>query len=145
MWSGLQGWFGGTRPIDWLMLVIEFLVLGLIAAELIHQLYRHFRVARITKRLNRYASQGQAFQWSVPKDLNTDITPWDKNVKMWIQEVEIFLETKCSEQAKARFIHFKVRSTPTLRIPDALHATFLELESRLENLNAIIEKPEVYM
>jgi hypothetical protein len=155
--------FSGTKPFDWLMLVVEVLVLLLIAYEVFVGVYRHRRkrerkqhIGEITAALSGFMDKGKALQGSVPCqeiawELQADL--WMANTDRWATETGAFLDGH-SSTASAAFRLTPGTGTTALVIQNSEGATFTidgrhrhayqRLVSRLENLRGIIEKPEVY-
>src|SRR5207248_1009268 len=110
MLDTLRRIFGDSRPVDLLMLVIEFLVLAIIAGELIYVVIRHFRKQRITKRLFLMFLEGQTLQDAAPVRTfgpnDPEVADWKKRVGSWVSDVTVFLNQKCSRQAAISFRHY---------------------------------------
>src|SRR6267142_2717883 len=112
MWLAIRHWAGlvfrddKIRPFDWLMLLIEVLVLAVIAYEAI---YRPWKVHRWLKAVFRCFSKGQALERSVPASyvngvqVTEDVVnTWNNLVSDWINETWSVLH-KYSPQATAAF------------------------------------------
>ena len=93
--------FEGTRTIDWVMLVVEGLVLLLILYEVVAGERRHraerrrrLRVSSIIVELSSLMDKGQRLQSSVPDPMIMNpqlIEPWRKSVQAWTEETIGFL------------------------------------------------------
>jgi hypothetical protein len=141
--------FQGTRPIDYVMLVVEVLVLLIIAVEAIAHAIRGFRVKRRTKRLLVLVESGQALQRRGPALIRGQeketYDKWIAEVVRWMADTSILLE-KYSSQAVAAFDHDEEGLSFTFRpIAEDGRATYEHLKERLNNLRDIIEKADVYL
>jgi hypothetical protein len=136
-----------TRSIDWVMLVVEILVLAIIAAEGIYSVIRRFRVRRITKRILAFIEEGQALQSKFPPGIlkiNDAIIAWKNSVQIWVDSVETFLKVECSRQAAATFLHYIPNQLWSDVISEGNIRPYAELLMRLGNLQSIMENPDVY-
>ena len=138
----------GSRPIDWAILIVDFLVLAVIiwldAPERFHR-------KRVRKRLvlvQRIMLEGHALRSSVSTANESNQTASD-----WIQSVQAWIDTSyqsladVSMQAALAFMHRNV-------VPDVswggittrldISRQFQELLVRLDNLRNIMEKADVY-
>jgi hypothetical protein len=99
--------FDGVKSFDWLMLVVEILVLLLIAYEVgttvLHRLQTKRRLASLFALMHR----GQELQATVPGSGTADdqaIVAWKSSVEAWADDTNKILATY-SPQASARFLH----------------------------------------
>jgi hypothetical protein len=145
-WTMVSKMFDGVKPFDWLMLVVEILVLLLIAYEVgttvLHRLQTKRRLASLFALMHR----GQELQTTVPGSGTTDdqAVAWKSSVEAWANDTHKILATY-SPQASARFLHNPVVSRGIYRgIAQNAQGYYESLMMRLENLRAIMEKPEVY-
>lgn len=155
--------FEGVRPFDWLMLVIETLVLLLILYEVIVGIRRHRReekrakeLAHIIAALSEIMNKGKELQLSVPDPATTDWPvhdSWMKSVKAWSSDTNTFLATHSSRASSAFLLLLDTASVTSMVIrPNdssfQLHGYLREYYQRLvvqlSNLRQIMEKPEVY-
>ena len=151
-----------TRPIDWVMLVIEAAVLLLIAYEVGVNWYRHSadlkdkkRRDRIVAALSDYMFKGQTIREGVPAPHQggADITDWVDRVQEWRIEVCQYL-SRISTRAEAAFslvvapqsdgrvIH--TSGEGTIYVMGVLANAYVPLVSYLNNPRGIMEKPESY-
>ena len=105
----------GTRPIDVWMLIIELLVLGLIAYEVVSGWLRHregerrriFLGARVSD-LSRLMDKGQRIQSSVldPSITNFQILqPWLDSAEAWTTETNDYLGLYSPRGSAAFILH----------------------------------------
>jgi hypothetical protein len=152
-----------TRPIDWVMLVVEFLVLSLIAYEVVTNIVRDRRISRRQSAVNErllalteFMKKGQELQGSIPMPQKGDLTAilaWTISVQKWSEEVQTYL-TQYSARAAAAFalivssheVDSIVRDSKgfTFPIGGGIREAYQRLVSQLNNLRGIMEKPEVY-
>jgi hypothetical protein len=154
--------FEGTRPIDWLMLVIEALVLLLILYEVIvgdirHRRERQSRLA-ISKRVSELSwlmDKGQRIQTCVPDPQITNwqlVKPWIDSVQAWKEETNTFLAAR-SPRASSAFmlitdagnmdsvVHFSGRQ---FALTGEVREFYQRLVIQLANLRRIMEQPDAY-
>jgi len=135
--------FGGAKPIDRTMLVIEVLVLGVIAYETISAIWRKRTVHKRLNALFALMEKGISLQ-QAPPDTDAAAHDWAQAVDVWITETTQVL-SKYSAQAVASFNHQgKPASISHAGISGIAHGHHAQLLIRLENLRAIMEKPDVY-
>jgi len=135
----------GTRPIDLWMLVIELLVLLLIAGEGITGIIHWRRKNSATKHLLKMLCDGQQLHDSAPhRTASQDaVEAWNEEVDKWFVLVQDYLVKK-SEAAVVVFCRCALSQRYSLRISERSTSRFYELDSRLKNLQSIMEKPDVY-
>ena len=75
--------FKGVRPFDWLMLVVEILVLVLIAGEVIAAILRWRQKRYATAHIREFLDDGQKLQDVVPGRAASD-----DEVNAWVGEVK---------------------------------------------------------
>ena len=101
--------FDGTRPIDWVMLVVELLVLLLIAYEVGSSIWFKWKTQGRLAATFEWMSKGQMLQQNAPpagSSDEADSTAWVAAVQQWMEQTHHFL-AKYSPQAAASFIHHK--------------------------------------
>jgi hypothetical protein len=141
--------FIGVRPFDWLMLVVEILVLALIAYEIAITLWRKHVVNVRVARLFQQMSKGQELQKSAPHSLNTDSRMvagrWVQSAREWSRETESLLASY-SAQATAAFVLDTSGEMPPwyASIESSAQNQYSTLVVQLDNLRGIMEKPDVY-
>ena len=139
----------GTRPIDWLMLVIELLVLLLIAAETIVQLWNWVNKKRIVKKLQALFARGDELEHKAPAANipESDCDKWIEGIVRWIGDTENYLKESCSAPAAISFtldttdfsgVHYRY-------VASYAHSAYLTLKMRLANLNSIIRSLDSYL
>jgi hypothetical protein len=161
MWSTIRHLFSGIRPFDWMMFVIELLVLLALlwfeGLEVWHQIKLRKRVSSLI----RYMDAGQTIQ----NNLHTLTEPlfagriteetlaWMMEANMWSQTTREFLALH-SKQASAAFLLVVNMRTSDRDIYTQRYGTFhlsgevgncyQILLARLDNLRRIMERPEAY-
>jgi hypothetical protein len=152
----------GIRPFDWVMLVIEALVLLLILYEVIVGEIRHRREtargAFLTERvaeLSKLHSKGHRIQTTVldPMINNPQILqPWIDSAEAWGKETDAILR-KYSQRASRTFLLVtdagQIDTVVTAHgrhfmVSGAIGGVYQRLVLQLENLNRIIENPALY-
>jgi len=144
MLDAFRRMFRDVRPFDDLMLAIEVLVLLLIAYEVGSGIWQRIRRHRRSRRLLGCFSKGQALQASVPAE-NAETEEWLRNLKEWTDKTNNLL-ARYSPQASAAFLHSHSTVAGHYRgVARTAQTAMAELLERLENLRAIMERPEVYL
>ncbi len=145
LWATITHMFSDVRPFDWLMLIIEVLVLVLIAYEVSVNLWHKRRIKSRLATILVLKNKGQELQVSVPHGTDdTAISAWNDAVKAWANDANRLLST-FSPQASATFLHEP--GGPLLdyyRVPMNARDHYQFLLTRLNNLHSIMEKPDVY-
>src|SRR5581483_11357980 len=101
----------GMRPVDWIMLVIEFLVLVLIAYEVFAKVLRDRSVAERRNHLYFQMVEGlKIHSQATPGNHPEDTDGWCKKVMKWEDETRKLLDSY-SHQAAASFDH-GIRADP---------------------------------
>jgi hypothetical protein len=154
MWPAIRHWVrlvfldDKIRPFDWLMLLIEVLVLAVIAHEAV---YRPWKIRRWLRTVFQCFLKGQALENSAPAtgsavaDEDT-IKTWKNAVQDWVNQTWRVLNGY-SPQAAAAFLHGRVEPGLSFsHVPHAhdCHNYYLALLARMESLRSIMEKPDVY-
>jgi hypothetical protein len=149
MLDTLRRMLGDSRPIDQLMLGIEFLVLLLIAYEVwtgikdrwVEKRRKNLVEKRIGEMRNAIA-RGQALQLGTPKSMNSAVAKWASDVDSWEKETSELLRLYSAHAETAFLIDvpFDVHSLGSIGEP----FRYGKLVGRLQNLRGIIEKSEVY-
>ncbi len=143
MLDTLRRLFSDVRPFEYLMLGVEVLVLLLIAYEVGSGIWHRFRRNRRSRRVHEFFSQGQMLQSGTPGDPAL-VSQWLRQVEKWIIDTNGLL-VRYSSQASASFLHNSGRAGMHYGgvAQDAQYG-FAELQERLNNLRAIMERPDVY-
>jgi hypothetical protein len=139
----------GARPIDWLILIVDFLVLAVIvwldAPERVHK----YKVRRRLRLVHSIIAEGQRLHESAPPAGTTDTAvadAWVKAVQLWIEKTHQSL-TRYSDAAAMSFNSRKVAPTLIFGVITATSNArewYGELLHRLANLQNIMEKADVY-
>jgi hypothetical protein len=159
----LRRWFSDTRPIDWLIvlmdclaILVDFLVL---AAILVLELpeWRHKRLAdRSARALAPFLHSGRVLQSSVPYqeiNMGTAMMNWVAQVESWTSATQALL-AGLSPRASFAFTHIvnAGHADREVRRPDgsAFHLSgyfgdvYQVLQVKLNNLQKIAENPQAY-
>ncbi|MGO8973760.1 MAG: hypothetical protein ACLQJ0_04945 [Steroidobacteraceae bacterium] len=143
----LSQMFDGVKPFDWLMLLVELLVLLLIAYEVVIPAFHRRRTSRRLASLLALMNRGQKIQDAVPASGTTDdlaISAWKTSVEEWLRDTHKTL-VAYSPQASTIFLHDTGGTSLRYRgVAQNAHDYFVMLLARMNNLRAIMEKPEVY-
>jgi predicted metal-dependent hydrolase len=133
-----------TRPIDWWMLAIELLVLVVIATEAIIS-FVHWQARKTaTKKALALLLEGQQIQDRVPgRNQDEAAEEWNKEVGAWVTKTLTFLKG-CSQQAEVTFNQLHKSLPLSYKAALATEQLYGWLYRSLENLQAIMEKPEIY-
>jgi len=162
----------GAKPIDWLILIVDVLVLmAILGFEGVGEFrYRKERkrrsnVERIVGSLCGFMDKGQKIQREVPKPkpsfdptydaITRKIEEWENTVSIWSGEVHGFLQ-ECSAREATSFILIAGTNQPanpqivcmesgrSFPIEGSQRESYQKLAAQLSNLRSIIEKPEAY-
>jgi hypothetical protein len=142
--------FSDARPIDIWMVVIEVLVLAIIAYEAGSDFHHKHKLRGWLAGIFGLVSKGQNLQKHAPRSGplgNADpaaIDPWIKSVHEWSEETANFLK-KYSTQAVVAFYQGVQRDAEYPGIAWNAQNMFGHLLLRLNNLQRIMEKPDVYL
>jgi hypothetical protein len=136
--------FADSRPVDFVMLVIEFLVLAIIAIEFGSAFRNKRRTKRRLEAIRDAMSEGQALQMAAPRGIGATegSQNWAAAVNAWIAQTHKLLQSY-SVQAAASFLHDAggVGTTYPSLVDSYNYAV---LVARLNNLRGVMEKPDVY-
>lgn len=139
----LRHLLSGARPIDITLLAIELLVFAVIAGDAALRTYRHYKVRHRLKRLHKFMFEGHALQDNV--DEVSDVGAWGERVNGWIVDTSKYLE-QCSSQALESFLHSDNKPSVSYQgVPYKAHGPYEVLQEHLDNLRAIMERPDVYL
>ena len=137
------------RPADWVVIVIELLVLGVIVFEVWHSLARERQDARRKKlveqriaEMREALSRGAELQHTVPGSGDPRVGGWAQAADRWGRETGSLLKSY-SAQAETAFLH-AANLLPIQYGSVGAAAEYTALLSRLNNLRGIMEKPEIY-
>jgi hypothetical protein len=154
--------FEPTRTIDWVMLVVEGLVLVLILYEVVVGEIRHRgerrrrqTVGNIVLELSRLMDKGRWIQSSVPDPsiMNPQLVePWRKSAQAWIEETNAFLASHSSRASSAFMLVTDAGNMDSVVKSGgrqfALTGEFREFYQRfaagLANLRRILEQADAY-
>jgi hypothetical protein len=135
--------FEQTRPIDWVMLVIEAAVLAIIAYESIRIALTHHRIEKRKKIILGLMNDGQAILEDVPTVHPERVDSWYQSAEAWTKRTRAVLESY-SSQALTAFNHLRLPTVDYPNVSPGAHPAFKALIAKLDNLRSIMEKPEVY-
>jgi hypothetical protein len=159
-----------SRPVDWLVVIIDLLVLIVIVCSEIIGWWRHHKqskrdrhVRKILDKLYLLMEEGRAIMSAVPNPsgdaiydaVTGEVTEWIKSVGAWNKQTKELLE-QISSKALATFeltsetgispnpqIVYK-QSGYSFSLRGLQGQTYKRLVSQLNNLRRIAEKPEAY-
>jgi hypothetical protein len=124
------------------MLAVEVLVLLLIAHEVGSGIWHRVRRNRRSRRAHEFFSHGQTLQNGAPGDPAL-VTDWLRQVEKWINDTNELL-TRYSSQASASFLHDSGRAGMHYGgVAQDAQRGFAALQERLNNLRAIMGRPDV--
>ncbi len=148
--------FTDTRGIDWLILIVDFLILvAIVWLELPDWLHKR-RAERRAKTLTPLMDRGRHLQASVPNQLpnpGPELLKWVEDVKQWSADTEAFL-VPLSAKAAIAFTHVMSASSAdrkvhkpdgtSFRLTGRFGDLYQVLQVKLDNLQKILESPELY-
>jgi hypothetical protein len=141
----IQRLFGDTRPIDWLMLIVEVLVLILIAYEVAKPMIRRFRVRRRIAVVLGCVSEGMQLKQEASRLTVPDLDRWKDSIQTW-SNTAFEKVNRMSPQAGDRFANVtSLRASSYLGIIPEAQDIYALLIYRLEVLRAIAGEPDVYL
>ena len=143
----------GARPIDWLVVIVDFLVLLAILIFEIREIRRerrHDREQRDRRRLvdERVAalrdamSKGQSLRLCIPGSGDPRVAEWAQAVNKWGEETRVLLKSFSAHAETAFLLPMSV--SPYITGSEGAVFEYISLMSRLDNLKGIIEKPDMY-
>lgn len=151
----------GSRPIDWVVLIVDFLVLAITARAYYTERKDKKRLEKLVSDLTPLQEKGQRLRVNTPRPgPNPDrvlVAEWSRQIENWTAET-LDLLTLLYPRAVPTFdtIDSLPVVTPTYsrtirgnQGPFCIHGPQLEsytvLEIRLKNLRQIVETPEAYV
>ena len=154
--NALDRLFVETRGIDWLILIVDFFILvAILWLELPDWLHKR-RAERNAQELAPFMDQGRHLRSSVPNQMpnpGPELMKWVEDVKQWSSETETFLAPRSTKAAIA-FTHVISASSAdrkvhkpdgsSFRITGRFGDLFQILQVQLDNLQKIMENPELY-
>ena len=153
-----RAWFmvtDGARPIDWIIVVVDFLVLVAILIFELPEWGHKRKTRRLLNAVFDFVQRGQKLQALSPQGTygpegphGPQFTPaWINLVKQWNQEAVDFMET-CSPQARWAFLSDTTdgaaHAQQAMSVPPEAKWLYRTMLTRLDNLQRIAEKPDVY-
>lgn len=152
----LRRWFSDARPIDWLLLIVDFLVLvAILVLELPDWLHKR-RAETNARALAPFLDRGRVLQSSVPFQTHSpgaEMQQWAEKVELWSSETQGFL-AGLSPRASTTFTHIvnAGEADRDVRRPDGsmFHVSghygdvYQVLQVKLSNLQRILENPTAY-
>jgi hypothetical protein len=143
MFDLLRHFFADARPIDWVMLIVELLVLLLIAYEVIWEPWKSRRLAITALNL---ADSGEAIRQCAPgisADENA-VNTWTESVNHWVSESCEALEERSAHAASSFRSPPSRNSSSYIGIHQIANDPFGSLLQRIEILRSIAEKASLY-
>jgi hypothetical protein len=152
--------FEGVKPFDWLMLIVEVLVLifvgyevGVTIANQIQRAKRQKKLREIEAILRSFVLSGEMVKRSVPGSPYDYSNEWVQSGKEWMKKVEEYLG-QSSDKALIEFRRMTIISHEQRKhitadgqifyIAGSMGDAFQLLCMRLENLHQIAHKVEDY-
>lgn len=132
-------------PLDRLL---EFLVFAAIMYEILEATLRRRKVRARQLQIRGFLSRGQGLQaavpgWTAPEERAPS---WLVAFKGWDRETHEFLD-RHSPEAAASFVHEASSGVAPVgysQVTSSVRNHYTQLLGRLDNLKAIMEKPEAY-
>lgn len=134
-----------TRPIDWLIVVIDVLVIAWIAVADLIKAPRRWKRRSAIRHLTGFLANGEYLLSARPatQASEADAAAWVEAVKSWINAVQSFL-AKEAVRALVEFAHGAMGPRDESGVHPLAEDCFFELEERLRSLREIMERPEEY-
>jgi len=156
MWGIFRRLFADARPIDWLLLIVDFLVLVAILWFELPEWWHKHKGKKMVSELAPLLEKGKELKTSVPYLPNPQwevTSKWFEDVRAWDSDTQSLL-AKHSSQALSAFTHIAhVRETDRAIVtphgdmyPVVGHCgdVFQVLQAKLDNLQRIVEKADIY-
>lgn len=147
----------GSKPVDWLLFWVDILVLGAILWFELPEWKHRRKAAKFARALLPYMERGREIQASIPENPhgeNKDVTAWIEQAKLWHHETHAFI-SGVSPRAALVFTSVSDLSADNRKIVDQFGGiwhisgffgdVYQILQARLDNLQKILERPEVYL
>jgi hypothetical protein len=139
----------GSRPIDWAILIVDFLVLAVILWLDAPERFHKYKVRRRLSLVHNMMAEGQGLHTSAPRADATDakaVDAWVIAVRKWIEQTH---QTLADHSVAAGMSFDSRRVAPDINWGVVSHMSnarewYGELLHRLSNLQNIMEKAEVY-
>jgi len=135
--------------IDKWMLLIELLVLVLIAYEVWATVSERRATAKRKKTVDerivavrQALSKGMILKQGAVVPGGTGVSEWVVSVKQWMEDTRVLLRSY-SEQADLAFVYSGMIFPLTYNVCES--ELFVALMAKLDNLQRIMEKPDVYL
>jgi hypothetical protein len=137
--------FDEARPIDWLIVVIDFIVLFWITAANIIKVPHRWKNHGAIKHLTAFLVAGEGLHGTRPTihAIDNDANAWVEAVKNWISKVQLFL-AKNSVRALIVFGQNTVGPRMGTEVHPLAEDYYSELDARLRALRSILENMDVY-
>jgi hypothetical protein len=134
---------------DWVLLVVEFLVLAIIAYEAGKAGWRSRQNRRKRAEIYALLGKGHSLQGNPPSIHEIErVAQWNHQVELWISDTRVYLGKQCSPQASLVFLsnmgplpepfHMHVDIAPGAR------QAYSKLLVRLANLTRVLEQADTY-
>jgi hypothetical protein len=134
----------GIRAVDWVMMVMEFLVLVLIAYEVGMPILERRKQRKYRAAITSLMTEGQGLCESVPDNRGTDPHDWIVTVDSWIDKTRGQLQNYSPNAVAAFNQEYWVEIQAPISIADGARPHYYKLAGKLKNLHDIAEKLEVY-
>jgi len=132
------------RAFDWVLLLVEVLVLALIAIEVAPAIAHKMKAKKRQRVLFSLLTRGQGILNHAPSLFDqAPVHYWGQSVDAWSAEVTDVLKGY-SQHAVASFNHQSQVGRPYHHIATDALKHYGKLTVRIGNLRNIIEKPEIY-
>jgi hypothetical protein len=134
---------------EWVMLIVEFLVLAVIAYEAGKAGWRSLQNRKKRAEIYALLGKGHSLQGNPPSIHELDrVAQWCHQVELWISDTRVYLGKQCSPQASLVFLS---NTSPFpepfhMQIDLAPHArqAYSKLIVRLDNLTRVLEQSDTY-
>jgi hypothetical protein len=154
----IQYLFGDARPIDVLILLVDFLVLAVIVWIEVGEKWHKRKMNRRVTEVRPYFDRGTKLQKEVPNPFgeNYEVAyfEWTRRVREWSDDTHRFLGTHSERAADSFFLIVNASASDSVVYPENWGGSFpltghhresyQRLLSYLSNLRTIMEKPEAY-
>lgn len=143
----------GARPVDWISLSVEILVLAAILFFEWPEWFHKQKAQKKAAKLLPFLKRGEDLRACVPYAEINEHLPWMDKARNWHLETQDFL-TEHSLRALSAFnhvVHVRDADRAVITPFGQLHGltglfgdAYQLLQARLDNLQKIMENPEVY-
>ena len=135
--------FAGVKSIEWIMLVLEALVLILIAYEVAHNVITERKRRKAIKAAVTMMTEGAFLQQRASSLRDEDVQSWLQDVKRWSVDTSGKLD-RFSTQASSAFSFVEAEERSFARVHGDANRAYCDLRMRVEMLRRIMENPDAY-